>query len=1274
MESRFYGIEINSLFLDKKIAVKDKLTDFKDLPLSDDETPFVTSRARTKNEQGVSRYIGNMGPDNMTGAVLERGVHLHFILPDVFLNNRGDGKEGFLPAPNRWIITRKRDGQQWMVESDFLSKEQSGTGEILSIQPNTILPTQTKGNDVGYIFKGKDGQTFDQPFMYMGRKLNVSDGDFIDNDSTGPQYWPYFYEKPLTSAAFGIKDFAVYYPNCKSVFGFFDKEGQATDEYTVYAYFKVDYTDLKVLDKELNADNENADGIRELPIGKKAGDTVNGVELQQDGPAPTELEDNISGGYTIAFKGETSIADGEKGDIEKENVTINMGMGKSLEQAFFALVGDRMDEVNAEKIADLLEFAQMGLIDTDLEDPYAVYFDKRQQDYFDYDEAGIKWELALEKGDGTPNPTPTRQDKESTTDDIYYQLLKRSKYKSSLSTISDLLTQINELQFSYDNTIRLIDSFRYRIYATWYKVLYLADRPDKFSDVFENYLYNGLCSKIKEFEAKAGLLNLDQGDVDTATFLDNMTQKPSKGLAKDVKAKAVQLFKQVDALNAAVKSDIQLSKQGLKINFSIKLNPNGRWYVPEEPSLAVQLDGTSTFNPIYIQWEAKMQSSRRFKNSTTGVLKDTKYHSDLVGNVFHMHRDQSDLVPDKGLSLDSPHSYQGLTMLSKHVGSVAKQQLKEVWDGLGDDAKVEDENGNSIYKYLDKAIKEIENHKYYGQRMNGFNEALIMKERDFELPVFSGYMIQGGNGSYVDEVREIIQKANDGRPNQNYQFEPFRSGLMTVTHLYLIDSFGRFTKDIIARNRLIYAKDMKADLTGTDMANHAFLHPRILQPLRLDTYFLGQDDKPIRDNIPVRNPICGWIIANNLDHTLLIYKQDGTLEGILGKDTNKILFKGPFMDVKNVDDIENKVMRTFVNGFTSKGTDAFSYFDTMHKVINQSLEYINPENISHHLQYALLANRPIALIRKSMDLKTVDALKANQSQDALDDEISLFENGNDKGLTQEYEKILFPIQVGRNDYHEDGVIGYWKHIMPQDDFYAVCAKLSEDHHESVKMMGTENEIPLDWFPSQSLESAASFLTMLVDPIAGIHTVTRLSPNKRDDIPPIYYKDAIANLQVTFNISPVITPKDKLHVPLMKDADFYWEWWNKPTHDTQFNVGQQLVITEEDYMAGVTEVVNDTGATEDFAKKLKATWSILLQLGTTAKNNQCLVPMRDGKYELKLENLVFKDTDFMDYDPYRDVIALILENYAKGILPPVNHIYSGKQVIKDGWLQLNGANK
>ncbi|MEM7309113.1 MAG: hypothetical protein AAF682_20685 [Planctomycetota bacterium] len=143
---------------------------------------------------------------------LGAGVHLHWSLPPFLARARQvDGRAVFPRVPNRWLVTRTlgKEVKQWVVESDYVHpRDENHEAEAVTFPIIEGLGALRRPEEaVG---------GHEQPFRYLGRKVPL---DEWREDDPAAQYL-----ERLTVNGYGEPTFAAFYPNCRSVFGFWDDD------------------------------------------------------------------------------------------------------------------------------------------------------------------------------------------------------------------------------------------------------------------------------------------------------------------------------------------------------------------------------------------------------------------------------------------------------------------------------------------------------------------------------------------------------------------------------------------------------------------------------------------------------------------------------------------------------------------------------------------------------------------------------------------------------------------------------------------------------------------------------------------------------------------------------------------------------------------------------------------------------------------------------------------------------------------------------------------
>ncbi|MCB1087154.1 MAG: hypothetical protein KDM63_08925, partial [Verrucomicrobiae bacterium] len=199
--------------------------DFKGQTATFDRMPHGLGETEPSTGAAVVQPLdSNMTPANR----LDSGVHLHWQLPDYFRRGVQPAQGGnivFPHAPNRWLVTRylkewdptgkvylDLQSKSWLIESDFISGEFQTDSCGVRRRANSVpLPTNPGPND--------------QPFRFIGRVVDYE--DWNPGAEPAENYLPAFKGSDgaplyLTAIGFVGPSFSSYYPECFSVFGFWD--------------------------------------------------------------------------------------------------------------------------------------------------------------------------------------------------------------------------------------------------------------------------------------------------------------------------------------------------------------------------------------------------------------------------------------------------------------------------------------------------------------------------------------------------------------------------------------------------------------------------------------------------------------------------------------------------------------------------------------------------------------------------------------------------------------------------------------------------------------------------------------------------------------------------------------------------------------------------------------------------------------------------------------------------------------------------------------------
>ncbi len=410
---------------------------------------------------------------------LKPGIHLHWALPDALTKSisknklREDSETAFPPVPNRWMV-RRRDGagnngtKCWIVESDYL------------YPPGTAHP--------GTSVTVPHPEDTNQPFRYMGRTIAIEDGYQTDVDAS---YWG----KHLTAVGYGDPAFAALYPNCHSVFGFYDpdyprdNQGRPKNglQYDVIGWYDAganDYLNTFITFVQENMENEDLRDVIKKEFKWS-------VSLADGQPFPQSMHVLCHACLTFDPKnGQSTPSSGHRiviANTGAEALAADLAEKMAAELNVSDRKGVIEEQLEALLVAPQIEHRQL--------DVGPKLKEARHHKGFKAVPAGIIWTILSEKDGVQPADGSAAGEQTPLTDDIGRQL-----------------NEINSLQQEYDRAVQQIESMQDRLFTDWYKYALCAYPQEGRQDDYPNV------DEVKHFIELKGLAPLTKKQAATGTF------------------------------------------------------------------------------------------------------------------------------------------------------------------------------------------------------------------------------------------------------------------------------------------------------------------------------------------------------------------------------------------------------------------------------------------------------------------------------------------------------------------------------------------------------------------------------------------------------------------------------------------------------------------------------------------------------------------------------------------------------------------------------------
>jgi len=587
-----------------------------------------------------------------------------------------------------------------------------------------------------------------------------------------------------------------------------------------------------------------------------------------------------------------------------------------------------------------------------------------------------------------------------------------------------------------------------------------------------------------------------------------------------------------------------------------------------------------------------------------------------------------------------PPEQQADSYLSQHLDAIQQWYEQQHAATLQTPA---DKAADPIYTAL-SAAQWLPTLDCLSQALGGFNEALLMRKQTLQLDIADPLAFDD-HTAFIEEVRSAVQQSITSAPQPLSDFNPIRTGALRLIALRLIDTFGQ-TRDVDCRE-VLTTELLKVDNDSDEMT----LPPRLTQPARVNLRWLSAsaDEQEMNDH-PDTTPICGWVLPNNLDNSLMIYAADGTALGSIDEEGKWESAPGSNNPVA-ADSIPNahlKKMVAYVIGQEAArraeakpGETPSSFLQNFISALDTALSNIDPENFAQHQDLALLMGRPIALVRATVDLQL-------QGRPAIHQGWNVFRQDLDRNQreTNDFDTVSFPIRLGEFNQFNDGLVGYWNETGGEyegDVFYSPQSDPIDD--PSIR---THANDPMTIH--QTVTSPPHFLTMLIDPRGIVNATSGILPVKAISIPPDQYTDALKAIEITFLSTPILAEVSKMRLPLPAEPGFTWSWLQKGTSGwTEISAGG---------------MVRKAQVNAAFPANADAVWDGLKASGwiIAIDDQTATITPRDKRTQATLES---------DLVPQTNDIENFLESIQLGS-PNPGAVLPGPQQIVEGWLKLSNS--
>jgi hypothetical protein len=1149
-------IHLDALYVKEGRRVCQPMADFSRLPYFDGKRDVNASIAWL-SEEIVSE------PFQDEHFFLDKGIHLHWSFPQALMRaiHPGPGNAGpsvFPPLPNRWLVTQGRmiEGlqqieKQWVVESDFL-------------WPDDPIAKELYGYKVAYPnWEGHEPGSAYRPVRRLGRVLTLK--DWITRDRSQDKYLP----EPLTAVGYGEPGFATFYPNCASVFGFYDRQFAenipAGLYYQVIGWYDTRHHDyLQILLQHAKA-NIQDDETRSAFVLKEK------LHWSVKRRVPADAVIACHGRLTFRPSGDPLSTP----SLDNPSVTF----GSTITEALSSYLADAIAGKEAKTKAEIEDQLEAVLLAPQLDhrelDLAAKFREARHAKGFVAVDGGILWTVRPETAEA-PKP-----DSESPAPALLWP------------EIATPLADLNRLQKAYNETWDEIQAKRRQLFSDWYKYMLCAYPPEnaeadppKIAQV-RFYIEHKSLPDLENKIALAGKLepvsdsgpspsykaSADSRDYSLARRIEHALTAVLNAIAAHAKwqpepkyvlqpVAAPRFWRPTEPVVLLTGGMVQgeeweerdeaLDKNGLLPCQLITIVGNTIGEVAEiicqDPEMKrlppARIWTQQPWHPFLLHWEVELAPFQHLSNLEK---KSRDYDPQFVTRHFTLKRSDSDLSAKSAepAMAEGALEYTGSSMLTPHVVEPYVARLKDYLDQA--DKEVKDANADKNDRSplneetrarLGKALEKLMAPDFFclAQTLSGFNDALLMHKQTLQLPIADPIGFADSR-QLAARVEKAIDHQVFGAPQTFNDFSPIRTGELRIKRMRLIDTFGRI------KNFNCCGCCSATPMPARDRDGHAaiLLPPRILQPAKLTFRFLATEyDGHEMNSHPDSTPICGWAMANHLDHSLFFYDGVGEALGSLETDeSTRVRWRSApgrsttcgRQPIIQLDQIGNSYLRQMVAFFLSGSKEYFLQFLT--DLENAQMK-IEPELAGD----AFLMSQPLALVRAMLSLVLQGPPAAHQGWNAFLQNMTRRRLEDDK-----FTRVQFPFRLGEQDQLNDGLTVYW--LEDEKGGYHENAYIIPNYDDAASAQDKKCD-----FLYQSVEAAPLRVTMLMDPRAMLHAAIGVLPVKAIQIPPHVYAEALKRIEMTFLAAPLLVDRRRADSPLgialptIDPPGYHWSWIEK----------------------------------------------------------------------------------------------------------------------------------
>jgi hypothetical protein len=414
-----------------------------------------------------------------------------------------------------------------------------------------------------------------------------------------------------------------------------------------------------------------------------------------------------------------------------------------------------------------------------------------------------------------------------------------------------------------------------------------------------------------------------------------------------------------------------------------------------------------------------------------------------------------------------------------------------------------------------------------------------------------------------------------GETDPNLPFFPVRAGHIQLIKVWVVDSFGQILVGQDPRRepapiQMIVNTSMQTQGAGNEAV--AQLPPRIVQDSRAEVRLISaSDDSQIANSSLATTPICGFVMVNYLDQSLMVFDAAGQNQGSILTIARDTAGGGPGSGLRWEEvpgssaplgagpSLGNAHLQGFVTTLISRGMTGDTSFGDLLDIIDATVYRLGAAgSTDNNGNLSVLMGQPIAVVRARLEFDLRGDPDYYQWWSATGQYYV-----DDSGGSPAYKALPTPInslplgfRIGDLGYQENGVVGYFV-----DDAYSTIysahaytptsgvtsllrsspgAQIGAD---SIQASATPKSgyVSTDHLIEMAPGAAPTYVTILMAPSFQIPMIAGAQPAQLLALPPGATGPALNAMTATFRIGPVLLDPSTVRMPLPSQVRGKWGW-------------------------------------------------------------------------------------------------------------------------------------